>query len=139
MNAMQIGGYTLHFQTLLQCGGLLVLAILFLQSGLDKITDFKGNMEWLKGHFSKSPLSSLTPFMVVTITLLEVVTGLSSLAGIGMILFAANLFVAKLAALLALLSLTCLFFGQRMAKDYSGAASLMGYLAFTLLVLFSLM
>ena len=31
----------------------LLVAILFLQSGLDKVFDFKGNLEWLTGHFSK--------------------------------------------------------------------------------------
>jgi hypothetical protein len=33
------------------------LAILFLQSGIDKIVDRRGNFEWLKGHFAKSPLA----------------------------------------------------------------------------------
>ncbi|MEY4511892.1 MAG: hypothetical protein RLZZ450_4014 [Pseudomonadota bacterium] len=29
-----------------------LLAILFLQSGIDKVVDRKGNVEWLTGHFS---------------------------------------------------------------------------------------
>jgi len=37
------------------------LAILFLQSGIDKIVDRRGNFEWLKGHFAKSPLVELFP------------------------------------------------------------------------------
>ena len=36
---------------------LVFLAILFLQSGIDKIIDFKGNLGWLQGHFAKSPLA----------------------------------------------------------------------------------
>jgi hypothetical protein len=33
------------------------LAILFLQSGIDKVVDRRGNLEWLNGHFAKSPLA----------------------------------------------------------------------------------
>ena len=32
----------------------LLVAILFIQSGLEKVFDWKGNMEWLNGHFSKT-------------------------------------------------------------------------------------
>ncbi len=31
------------------------LGILFLQSGIDKVVDRRGNLDWLKGHFVKSP------------------------------------------------------------------------------------
>ena len=32
----------------------LFIATALIQSGLDKITDRKGNLEWLTGHFSKT-------------------------------------------------------------------------------------
>ena len=35
------------------------LAILFLQSGIDKVVDRSGNLEWLTGHFASSPLAGL--------------------------------------------------------------------------------
>ena len=37
------------------------LAILFLQSGIDKVVDRRGNLEWLEGHFAKSPLAGIVP------------------------------------------------------------------------------
>jgi hypothetical protein len=40
------------------------LAILFLQSGIDKVVDRRGNLEWLKGHFAKSPLAGVVPALV---------------------------------------------------------------------------
>jgi len=46
------------------------LAILFLQSGIDKVVDRRGNLEWLKGHFAKSPLAGIVPAMVTAITIL---------------------------------------------------------------------
>ena len=51
------------------------LAILFLQSGIDKVVDRRGNLEWLKGHFAKSPLAGFVPAMVTVITILEIVAG----------------------------------------------------------------
>src|SRR4249919_1928567 len=57
------------------------LAILFLQSGIDKIVDRRGNLEWLKGHFAKSPLAGMVPLMVTMITIMEVVAGGLSAVG----------------------------------------------------------
>src|SRR5260370_881147 len=48
------------------------LAILFLQSGVDKIADRQGNLEWLKGHFSKSPLAGTVPILFAALTIIEV-------------------------------------------------------------------
>ena len=48
------------------------LAILFLQSGIDKVVDRRGNFEWLKGHFAKSPLAGIVPALLICITILEV-------------------------------------------------------------------
>ena len=44
------------------------LAILFLQSGVDKIVDRRGNLEFLQGHFAKSPFSGMVPMLVTAIT-----------------------------------------------------------------------
>ncbi len=37
----------------------LLVSILFIQSGLDKVFDWKGNLEWLTGHFSKTFLRGM--------------------------------------------------------------------------------
>ena len=37
------------------------LAILFIQSGIDKVIDKEGNLSWLKSHFSNSPLKNSIP------------------------------------------------------------------------------
>src|SRR5438045_9762639 len=57
------------------------LAILFLQSGIDKIVDRRGNLEWLKGHFAKSPLGGFVPLLFAALTIIEVGAGV--LSGIG--------------------------------------------------------
>ena len=113
--------------------GALLMSILFIQSGLDKIFDWKGNLEWLTGHFSKTFLSGMVPPMLATITLMELSTGI--LSGIGIIYFfvAGSAVLIFYASVLGAASIIALFFGQRVAKDYAGAAVLIPY--FILLVI----
>ncbi len=59
----------------------LLVAILFIQSGLDKVFDWRGNLDWLTGHFSKTFLSRTVLPMLATITVMELATGF--LSGIG--------------------------------------------------------
>jgi hypothetical protein len=104
-----------------------ILAILFLQSGIDKIVDRQGNVEWLTGHFAKSPLASQVLTMLGVITVIEVAAGALSAFGVPMLLFAGSRTIAALGALLAVVAILMLFFGQRIAKDYAGAAALIPY------------
>ena len=102
-------------------------AILFLQSGIDKVIDRRGNLEWLTGHFAKSPLAGMVPLLFGLITIMELSAGALSAVGCGLILFRHESTIAFYGAILAGLALLALFFGQRMAKDYAGAASLVPY------------
>lgn len=123
---------------LLQIFVSLFLAILFLQSGIDKVVDRRGNVEWLKGHFAKSPLAGMVVLMVTLITILELAAGTLSALGCGLILIKRDSTVAFYGALLAAISLLALFFGQRMAKDYAGAAVLVPYFLVALVAIFLL-
>ena len=114
------------------------LAILFLQSGLDKIVDRRGNLEWLKGHFSKSPLAGIVPLIVTAITILEIAAGALSATGCALIVFSRDSTVAFYGALVSAISIIALFFGQRMAKDYAGAAVLVPYFLLTLIAIYLL-
>jgi hypothetical protein len=84
-------------------------------------------MEWLTGHFSKTFLSGTVPMMVATITVMELATGFASLAGIVYFLATASTLVIFWAAAVGAATITALFFGQRVAKDYPGAAVLVPY------------
>ncbi|MGH7652339.1 MAG: DoxX family protein [Gemmatimonadaceae bacterium] len=103
------------------------LAILFLQSGIDKVVDRRGNREYLTAHFEKSPLAGTVGPMFAVITVLEVAAG--ALSGIGclVLLITHDSTVAFLGAVVSAINLTALFFGQRVAKDYAGAAVLVPY------------
>ncbi len=106
---------------------LLFILITFLQSGLDKATDWNGNLAWLSEHFSKTFLSGMVPAMVGIIMLLEIITGLLAALGVISILFFSNTVWALYACVLAAITLLMLLFGQRVAKDYAGAFTLTGY------------
>jgi hypothetical protein len=108
------------------------LAILFLQSGIDKVTDRKGNLEWLTGHFAKSPLAGVVPLLLTTITLLELAAGALSAVGAAALAATRSPVLAFWGAVLSAASIVSLFFGQRLAKDYAGAAALAPYFLVTL-------
>jgi hypothetical protein len=114
------------------------LAILFLQSGIDKVVDRRGNLEWLKGHFAKSPLTRIVPAMVTTITILEIAAGALSAAGCIVIIFARDSTLALYGAVISAAAIIALFFGQRMAKDYAGAAVLVSYFLLALAAIYLL-
>lgn len=109
------------------------LAILFLQSGLDKVNDRKGNLEWLTGHFASSPLKSMVPFMLTVITILELASGTLSVSGIISLFWKQCDYWIFWGSLLSSITILCLFFGQRIARDYTGAQSLVSYFIVTLI------
>ena len=107
--------------------GALLVAILFLQSGLDKVFDWKGNLEWLNGHFAKTFMGRMVPLLLATITVMEVATGILSALGLVYFLMTGSTLIVFYAAILGAASLAALFFGQRVAKDYPGAAVIVPY------------
>jgi hypothetical protein len=114
------------------------LSILFLQSGIDKIVDRKGNLEWLSGHFAKSPLAGTVPILFAALTIIEVAAGLLSGIGFLALLFTHNSTIAFYGALVSAIAILCLFFGQRMTKEYAGAAVLVPYFLLTLVAIYLL-
>ena len=123
---------------LLQIFASAFLAILFLQSGIDKIVDRRGNLEWLKGHFAKSPLARIVPAMVTAITIVEIAAGALSAIGCVVIILSRDSTLAFYGAVISAIAIIALFFGQRMAKDYAGAAVLVPYFLLSLAAIYLL-
>ena len=123
---------------LIQIFGSAFLAILFLQSGIDKIVDYRGNLEWLKGHFAKSSLAGFVPVLLMGLTLLEVTAGALSAIGCLILIVSRVSAVAFYGAVISAVALIGLFFGQRMAKDYAGASVLVTYFLLTLVTIYLL-
>lgn len=105
----------------------LFFAVLFLQSGLDKFIDWNGNKAYFTAHFNKSPLSKVVVPMLFVISLLEIIAGLTSTYGLIAFCLWGETEWAKLGMILAAVNLLALFLGQRINKDYGGAAVLVSY------------
>ena len=114
------------------------LAILFLQSGIDKIIDHRGNLEWLKGHFAKSQLAGVVHVLLAAISILEVAAGVLSAIGCIILIVSRETTLAFYGAVISAVALIALFFGQRMAKDYAGAAVLVPYFLLALAAIYLL-
>ena len=122
---------------LLQILCLIFLSILFLQSSIDKIYDWKGNIDFFKSHFSKTIFKNFVFVLLVVITLFEFTAGLFSLVGVIEIFYLKSSSVyALVGSYLSGLCIVMLFFGQRIAKDYAGAASLVPYFIVTLITIY---
>jgi len=114
------------------------LAITFLQSGFDKIADWKGNIEWLKSHFADTILKNRVPFSVGLILTLEMIAGILSIIGILSILINQNTEIALLSGVISCITLLLLLLGQRLAKDYDGARTIVIYFIPTIFLVYLL-
>ena len=97
-----------------------------------------GNHEWLKQHFAKSPLAGVVPALVTAITILELAAGVLSGVGCLALIVLRDSTVAFYGAVISAVAIIALFFGQRMAKDYAGAAVLVPYFLVTLVAIYLL-
>lgn len=113
-----------------------LVSILFIQSGLDKVFDWRGNLEWLTGHFAKTFLGKMVPLLLATITVMEIATGFLAAAGIVYFLATGSTILIFYAAALGAASILALFFGQRIAKDYPGAAVLVPYFILLIILMY---
>lgn len=110
---------------------LVFIVITFLQSGVDKITDWNGNVSFLKEHFSKTFLRNSVPLLLLIILISEVIVGFLSIVGIVQIYVSGTTTIGLFAAVIASKVLLMLLFGQRVAKDYAGAMTIAVYFMVT--------
>jgi uncharacterized membrane protein YphA (DoxX/SURF4 family) len=106
---------------------LFFLIITFLQSGIDKIFDWGGNLSWLKEHFADTFFKTLVPILLGILLLLEIASGILCAIGVSQLLLTGEKTLAFSGAMLSCITLLMLLFGQRMAKDYDGAKTIAVY------------
>ena len=117
---------------------LLFLVVTFLQSGVDKVTDWSGNLSFIKDHFKNSPLKNMVPFLLSIILLMEITAGAFMFIGIFNLVTTGSKDLALLGVQLSSLTLVFLLIGQRLAKDYAGAMTLAVYFIITVLGMYLL-
>jgi hypothetical protein len=103
-----------------------MMCILFIQSAMDKILNYKDNQQWIDSYFAKSIFKSQTKLLLLVLTILESAAGALCLVGF---FFSKNIGnpIGFYGLFLCSISFLSLFLGQRLAKDYAGAANIPGY------------
>ncbi|WP_369048278.1 DoxX family membrane protein [Tenacibaculum sp. UWU-22] len=117
---------------------LLFLVVTFFQSGIDKVTDWKGNVSFVKDHFKHTSIKNFTSLLLAVILVIEILAGALMFVGIFNLAITGNKDNALLGVELAALCLIFLLIGQRLAKDYVGAMSLTVYFILTIFCLYLL-
>ena len=112
---------------------LLFLIVTFLQSGIDKLIDWKGNLSFIKGHFKNSPLKSSVPLLLGIILIMEILASLLMIIGVYQLYTSELKEMAILGVIISAFSLIFLLIGQRLAKDYAGAMTLAVYFIITII------
>ena len=115
---------------------LLFLIVTFMQSGIDKIADWKGNVGFIKSHFKDSPLRNNVPMLLAIILTIEIAAGILMIIGTYQIYSSGLKEIALIGVELSAVALIFLLIGQRLAKDYTGAMTLAVYFIITLFGVF---
>ncbi len=123
-----------------------LLFVLFFQSSIDKIINWKDNYTWLQDYFAKTFLNRFTKFNLLVITVLELISALMCLfCTLSMSIYylwlddsysfwVANFEIQTLTNILCSITLLFLFTGQRIAKDYLGAVRIIPYFVLILVL-----
>lgn len=106
---------------------LVFLAVTFIQSAYDKVFEWKGNVEWLKGHFANTILKNNVPLALGIILILELAAGILSLSGCAELFINGGKTFGLYGAVISCITLIFLLLGQRLAKDYDGARTIAIY------------
>ena len=114
------------------------LFIAFFQSGLDKVIDRKGNLDFLKAHFSDSPIIKIIPIMLLILTFLEIIGSLMLGYGVYYAFVNRSTLWIFYGFVVIAITIIILFAGQRIAKDYLGAADLVPYFILIMLGIMSM-
>lgn len=113
-----------------QIFGVLILAFLaltFLHSGYEKVTEWKENTAWLKGHFKSTFIRNQVPAALGLLLITEVIAGALCAAGIIQVVASGNTTIGHYGAVMSCITLLLMLFGQRLAKDYDGARTIAIY------------
>ena len=103
---------------------LVFFLIVFIQSGLDKILDYKGNLNFLKDLLKIYFSPTLIELALISVTILELTSGILCLIGIINFVFNDSNFIGLLGLIIGSIALLVLLFGQRVSKNYDGAKTI---------------
>jgi uncharacterized membrane protein YphA (DoxX/SURF4 family) len=101
--------------------------IVFIQSGVDKIFDYKGNLSFLNDLLKIYFSPPLIAFALILVTIFELISGILCLIGIVDFIFNKSNLIGLIGLIIGSLALLILLFGQRVSKNYDGAKTITIY------------
>ena len=107
--------------------------IVFIQSGLDKVFDYKGNLSFLNDSLGSFFSKQLITLALISVTILELTSGLLCLLGIVDVIFNDSNFIGLIGMIIGSVALLILLFGQRVSKNYDGAKTIAIYFILSLI------
>jgi len=112
-------------------------SIVFFQSSIDKINDRKGNLKFFNHHFKGTFFQNYTSISLNLLVLLEFTCALLCCLGIFYKLSYHDSIFIYYGLLMSAIVLLSLLLGQRLAKDYAGAADITIYFILCIITILS--
>ena len=106
---------------------LLFLALTFIQSSYEKLFYWKENLDFLKEHFAKTRLKNLVNLSLIFLVIFELFSGILCVVGVIELLVSNGRTFGLNGAIFSCITLLMMLFGQRLAKDYDGARTVVIY------------
>ncbi|HEY6142005.1 MAG TPA: DoxX family membrane protein [Flavobacterium sp.] len=106
---------------------LLFLALTFIQSAYEKLFSWQENLDFLKEHFSKTKLKDLVNLALIHLVILELISGVLCVVGVIELFINNGRTFGLYGAIFSCITLLMMLFGQRLAKDYDGARTIVIY------------
>ena len=112
-------------------------SIVFFQSSIDKINDREGNLKFFNHHFKGTFFQNYTAISLNLLALLEITSAFLCFVGIFYKLLYHDSIFIYYGLLMSAIVLLSLLFGQRLAKDYTGAADITIYFILCIVTILS--
>ena len=112
-------------------------SIVFFQSSFDKINDKEGNLIFFKQHFKGTIFQNYTSISLTFLALLEIFSAFLCVLGIFYKIFYFDSIFIYYGLLMSAIVLLSLLLGQRIAKDYVGAADITIYFTLCIITILS--
>ena len=112
-------------------------SIVFFQSSIDKINDREGNLKFFNQHFKETFFQNYTSISLNLLAFLEITSAFLCCLGIFYKLLHHDSIFLYYGLLISAIVLLSLLFGQRLAKDYTGAADITIYFILCIVTILS--
>lgn len=106
---------------------LIYIVITFLYSAVEKLLQWRESVDFYINHFKNSSIKNYIPLLLIIVIVLEIITSVICLIGIYHLIVYNEKIIGFMGLVLASITLIGLMFGQRLAKDYSGAMQITVY------------